>query len=69
MICPMCKKEMTLNSFQTLRLDCLDCGIVFIPKELSPLMQSEIDYYYFGEHKKFYTVSEMERIVKLKAFL
>ena len=26
-------------------------------------------YYYFIEHEKFYTVSEMERLCRLKAFL
>jgi hypothetical protein len=29
----------------------------------------ETDYYWFREHQRFYTVSEMERIAKLKAFL
>lgn len=48
---------------------------IMLPHDLDDivrLLQSllpETDYYYFRDHKRFYTVSEMERIAKLKAFL
>ena len=62
---------------------CSKCGILywsvkeleeqkFLYKERwgSPWPSSiEQPYYYFVEHGKFYTVPDMERLAKLKAFL
>jgi hypothetical protein len=77
MICPMCQKEMDKRDI------CLECGILYWSvKELeerkffykekwgTPWPSSiEQPYYYFFKHGKFYTVPEMERLTKLKAFL
>jgi hypothetical protein len=83
MLCPICQKEMIPDTEPRFWDDrCLECNIFFYSKEiivdrrlLEDLYQvqhnllPETDYYWFEEHDKFYTVSEMERIAKLKAFL
>ena len=59
---------------------CGICGITYWPAEKIQKfqMRSTIEFisqhpnqaaYYFMEHVKFYTISEMERICRLKAFL
>jgi hypothetical protein len=80
-ICPMCKQEMdaagcmkcdiiywSLEELQ--ELQSYQPGIFATEPwstiHLTPLDQS---YYYFVKHGKFYTVPDMERLAKLKAFL
>jgi hypothetical protein len=81
----MCQKEMIPDTKpKQFDYVCAECNIIFYSKEILRAhkrwltqnekiqqvnLQLDTDYYYFKEHQKFYTVSEMERICRLKAFL
>lgn len=59
MICPMCKNEMTEED--NLRgINCDNCCIHY---------HKGTDDYFYCETNRFYTVIQLERIAKLKAFL
>jgi methionyl-tRNA synthetase len=74
MICPMCKQEMDEWDY------CSVCGILHysIRDMQNPLTSLSKKFaaqypcqpaYYFEEHKMYYTLTEMERMARLKAFL
>jgi hypothetical protein len=81
-ICPMCKQEMDVAG-RCMKCDIIHWsleeleelqsknGDIFATEPWSKIHLNPIDqsYYYFFKHGKFYTVPEMERLTKLKAFL
>jgi|HubBroStandDraft_5_1064220.scaffolds.fasta_scaffold46088_2 hypothetical protein len=78
MICPMCHQE--TNDYDNSYDRCLTCDITYYSIRY---MQSPLTYlskkfaeqhpnqagYYFRMHNKYYTLEEMERLCRLKAFL